>query len=225
MKSTIFILFLFPSILSAKEISPQLKEPRIAIQEIHDRSATSARDACGSYGVWSTPGDAVRELLIDELLKIGGVTLVEREKLSSIYENEMKQENLDETTVVEKKRFIAANLAVAGALSEFEWCISGGEDGLNVGDLFGINELSVKHKDSKAHVAMDLRLIDVKTGRIIKTVKGEGRVEDSGYSFDLDVHNVRLSQAEFEKTPLGKATRTAVSQAAQQIASAAKEFK
>lgn len=218
MQFLIFVLCLFPLIGFAKKV-----DPRVAVQEIQDRSAGGS-DSCSFYSIWSSPGGAVREILTDELMKSDGITLVERESISNIYENEINHKNLASPSVVKKKKFIAANLAIAGVISEFEWCTSGKEQEIDIGNLLGVGELSVTNKSSKAHVAVDLRLIDVETGKILKTFKGQGRVDDSGFAINTDAFGVRLSKEAFEKTPLGQATRSAAADAATQIVAAIKKL-
>lgn len=226
MKTIIFLcnaaFLVFSVSATAKEAQP--KKPVIAIQSIQDRSANSGGDSCGFYGIWSTPGSAVAELLFDELSRKSEITLVERENIGTIYEDELKQENLDPSTVVEKKKFIAANLVIAGSITEFEWCQSGQSQGIDVGGLLGIGELSVKHKSSVAHVAIKLRLVDVQTGKILKAFTGEGKIDDSGLAVGADAFGIRLDKAAFQRSPLGKATKLAVAEAANQISDEIKKL-
>lgn len=218
------IFTILPVSSFAKEISVQKADPAISIQEIKDRSASGRGDSCGFFGIWSTPGEAARELLTEELHNAGGITILEREHIATIYQDEFSQENLDTSTVAAKKKFVAAKYAVAGVVSEFEWCLSGQNQGIDIGGLLGIGELSVKHQTSKAHVAFDLRLIDVKTGTILKTFKSAGQVDDSGLELGADLFGVRITKESFEKTPLGKATRIAISDAASRIAAEIKKI-
>jgi len=192
-------------------------EPKIAIQKINDKSASSRSGACDFGGIWSDPGDAISEILIDELNKLGGIILVERETISQIYENEFQQENLDQTTVSEAKKFIAANFVIAGSITEFEWCVSNKNQSIDIGALIGFDELSIQHKSSKAHVAIDLRLIDVKTGKIFKTFTSEGQINDSEFSTSIEAFGVHINKEIFDQTPLGKASRIAAKDAATKI--------
>jgi curli biogenesis system outer membrane secretion channel CsgG len=151
----------------------------------------------------------------DEISKIGGVDLVEREELNKIFEAEFEHKNLESTP--EKKKFVSAKYALAGVVSEFESCISNQNTKVDVGSLIGISGLEVGSRSSTAHVAIDLRLIEVKTGKIVKTFSSAGKIEDQGMSLSVDILGNRLDRDAFEKAPIGKATRMAVADAAAKI--------
>lgn len=220
----LFISILLPIAAVAKTEKQPAAEPGVAIQEIRDKSASSHGDSCGFYNMWSRPGDAVRETLIDEMSSAKGFVLVEREDIDKIYSDEFRHENLDDSTKAESKKFIAAKYAISGVISEFEWCLSGQNQGIDVGGLLGIGELSVKHKSSNAHVAVNVRLIEVKTGKILGSFKGEGKVDDSGFGIEADAFGVRLNKDMFQKTPLGKATRMATADVAKQLVAELKKL-
>ena len=196
------------------------QEISVAIQRIRNRAAGNDGSSgdCFHNRLWASPGEAMREVLTDEFVKLGGnIALVERESLRDIYEDEYNQENLDESTVQERKKFIASNYAIAGVISEFEWCAASSEGSIDVGSLLGFNKLAIGKVGSKAHVAVDLRLIVVKTGRILKTVHAEGKVDDSAVAFSGDAYGVKLKLGSFDKTALGKAVRIAMADAAIQL--------
>jgi curli biogenesis system outer membrane secretion channel CsgG len=180
------------------------------VREIQDRSASSRGDSCGFYGIWSTPGDAVRELLLDELMKSGKVELLEDQ---AYMEADATRQRGSKRAPKSKRPL----LAVAGAISEFEWCVSGEGTEADIGSILGIGELSVGAKSSKAHVAIDLRLVDVSTGKILGTFRGQSQVEDRGFSFGTDAMGMRLKKEDFERAPLGQATRAAVAEATKKI--------
>jgi len=222
----LFLAALTPTLIPAlAQAEAKRPAPRLMVTEIKDRSAGGESGSCDFYRLWSTPGGAVREILIDELLKLDGVTVLEREQLSDIYDHEIGNENIEESTKVAKKKLIGANLAIAGVISEFEWCQSSHGHEIDVGSIFGLGELSVGRETSSAHVAFDLRLIDVQTGKILKTFKSSGKVDDANFSLSVDAKGVRYSNKSFEKTPLGKANRMAIADAVKQISAAIKEYR
>jgi curli biogenesis system outer membrane secretion channel CsgG len=216
MKPAILLAAIF--LLSTRAIAAPAT---LSIQEIEDKSAAHLKGDCDLVGIWASPGEAIRELLTDEISKVGGVELVERELVNKIYENEFEQKNLEKPAA--KKKFIAANYVLAGVVSEFESCVSNQNSKVDVGSLLGIGGLEVGSQSSTAHVALDLRLIEVKTGKIAKTFHSSGRIEDEGISLSVDVLGNRLNRDSFEKVPLGKATRMAVADAVAKIAAELKK--
>jgi curli biogenesis system outer membrane secretion channel CsgG len=215
------MILLFALMVSSAQAASKKESPRVSIQEIQNKAARSTDSARCDYGyLWSTPGEAMRELLTDELSKLGGIDLLERENIENIYQQEIKHENLNRSSTVKQKKFLGAKYAIAGTLSEFEWCMSSSGGSVNIGGLLGIGDLELGSKQSKAHVAATLRLIDVETGKIIKTVNSEGQADESGLTFSGAFAGNSLNLESFNRTPLGKATRTAMAEAATKLQAA-----
>ena len=69
----------------------------------------------------------------------------------------------------------------------------------------------VDTQNNTAKVAIDIRMIDVTTGQIIKAEKGEGEDSSTGVCIDLDIApSVDFGKDGFDETVIGKATCKAV---------------
>jgi len=66
-------------------------------------------------------------------------------------------------------------------------------------------------------VAMDLRLIDASTGQVLQSHRVEGKSSTSGLSLGLDNRWASIGGEHFNKTPLGQATRQALTEAVRLI--------
>lgn len=172
----------------------------------------------------------VRDMLITELFGSGGFIVVERESLNALLiEQEFSQSaSVGDRTRLPLGQLEGAELLVVGAITSFD----AGADGMAlpipipIGDdgHFGILRLRAK----RGHVAMDLRLIDCRTGRVVGSTAVEGSnlrfgVDFTGY-FDLggwDYLEIPNLLAFFRNTPVEKALQDMVTAAIAEISAKA----
>jgi len=137
-----------------------------------------ARFDCKAAKCGGRIGDGIRDMLIDALMKTGKFIVVERgEGLEEIKkELELGQSGLVQPgKAPELGKLEGADIIVVGSIVAFEpdaGGIKGGIGGLipNVPILGGI-----KIGKEDAYIAMTLRFIDVRTGRIINSTRVEGK--------------------------------------------------
>ena len=72
---------------------------------------------------------------------------------------------------------------------------------------------------SKAHIAMDIRLIDSSTGRVLQSHRVEAEAKSTGLAIGLDYRQGSIGTDQFAKTPFGEAARKAVAEAVDQVIS------
>ena len=159
----------------------------------------------GSYGNWNI-GDGMSEMLTTELIKTGRFVVVERQALQDVVD----EQKLGQSGLVQKEtaakigQILGAQIVIRGVVSEFEQTESGGGKGIS---LFGV---SLASKQSNAHVAVDIRMIDTATGQVLYSHNAAGKAESSGVSFGIAVQGVGFGSDDFKKTPIGQATRQAI---------------
>lgn len=121
--------------------------PRVAIMDFDNQT---------QYGGWRL-GSGAADILTTELVKTGKFDMFERERLSAL----IKEQNLgasgrvDPSTAARIGKLIGVNYIVTGAVTEYGQSRSGGGGG-------GVNVGKVGY-----HSAVDVRLIDATTGRIV----------------------------------------------------------
>ena len=213
--------------------------PRIAVGAIVDKSGGAvAGEILRANGNLS--GDqqlrvsgitqGIRDMLTTELFGSQQFIVIERDALNDIIsEQEFSQSaKAGDATRIPKGQMEGADLIVLGALTAFDAGSSGGALPIPLplsqhGD-FGILHLRAK----RGYVAMDLRVIDVKTGRVVNSNAVEGRnwkmgMDFTGY-FDIGYRTVKLPGLLdiFSNTPVEEALQKMVTAASEKIAEAAK---
>lgn len=167
-------------------------------------------------------GTGFQEMLANELMATGKIELLERETINDIYAQEHDLVNSEEDPSLRKGKFKKAKYTFAGAVTEFEYCAEAKKTSVNVGALASLlgGGMSIPFEigfgKATAKLAIDVRMIDVETGRVIKTVRAEGRAEDS--HFDLEAGVVDFTKE--NTTPMGQAVRQAIQNASSQLISA-----
>lgn len=160
----------------------------------------------GVYGNWRL-GEGFAEMLTTELMKTNRFIVVERQALKDVVE----EQELGQTGLVKQEsaakvgELLGAQIIVRGVVSEFDMKESGGGSGI------GIAGFRLGVKGSNAHVAVDIRLIDTTTGQVLYSYNAEGNASSTGLDVGVSKGEVDFGAEGFKKTPLGQATRQAIS--------------
>lgn len=162
-------------------------------------------------------GSAFQEMLITTLNKSENVEVLERETIKEIFDGEHELINSEEDQSLARGKFRKARYTFVGSVSEYEYCASDMGGGVNIGVLAGWDlPVAVKMNRASAKVAVDIRVIDTVTGRIVKSVRAEGEASDTGMGVDLGVADFAAAK----KTPVGQAARAAIEKAAKDLLAA-----
>jgi len=141
---------------------------RIAVADFEDKMSSS-----GQYR--AEYGRGMSDMLTNALFQSNRYIVLEREKLQAV----MAEQNLGASGRVKKEtaapigEIEGAELMVTAAVTGFDPGASGG--GGSLGGYPGANLLgAVTGAFQKAHVAMDLRVIDTRTSRVLAATSVEG---------------------------------------------------
>jgi curli biogenesis system outer membrane secretion channel CsgG len=193
-----------------------------------------------SYGAVSAEvgttdvGKGITSLVITKLVNDGTYSVVDREMLDSI----LKEQNLsvsdraNPTTACKIGKILSVDAIIVGTVTEFGFETKtskvGGLAGLGgsyvpyAGGFASMGLGSVGVRKSKAHVAIDARLIDINTTEILGACHGEGFSKRGGVTL-LGGIGPDFESSGFGTTIAGEATLQAVDSMGQQlIAMAAK---
>lgn len=180
---------------------PENARPRIAVLPVLDRTP--------AYGVRSLDlnlvlvnlrrpepeqmsklafTSAVRDMLVTELFASKGFIVLEREGLPALIAEQAFAEGgrFDPSTVVKAGDLEGAQYLVAAAITAFDTGSEGGAlpipiPGVISSDVSALGVLNLGYK--KGYVAMDVRVIDAKTGRVLHS----GAVEGSNTKVGVDL--------------------------------------
>lgn len=168
----------------------------------------------------------VQDMLVTELFSQGRFIVLERAALNYVMtEQEFSQSaRAGDATRIPMAQLEGADLIVLCAITAFDAGVSGGALPIPVplgdhGD-FGVMRLRFK----RGYVAMDLRVVDARTGRVLSSVAVEGRNRRFGFDFDVHLRNgytrIDLPSAltYFQNTPVEQALQQMVTAAVSHVA-------
>lgn len=171
----------------------------------------------------------VHDMLITDLFQQGRFIVLERAALDEVVAEQEFSESAraGEATRIPKAQLEGADLIVLCAITAFDAGVGGGALPIPVplgdhGD-FGVMRLRFK----RGYVAMDLRVVDARSGRVLSSVAVEGRNRRFGFDFDVHLRNgytrVDLPSAltYFQNTPVEQALQEMVTAAVDHVAARA----
>lgn len=186
---------------------------RIAVADFEDKMSSSGHYR-GEYG------RGMSDMLTNALFQSNRYIVLEREKLDAV----MAEQNLGASGRVKKDTAAAvgelegAELMVTAAITGFDPGASGGGGGLG-GLIPGANLLgAVTGSFQKAHVAMDLRVIDTRTARVLAATSVEGSATAFGGGGLALGGAMGGGLGGFSKTPMETAIRKMITEAVKFIA-------
>lgn len=167
----------------------------------------------------------IQDMLVTELFNVDRFIVLERAGLNEIIsEQEFSQSaRAGDATRIPRGELEGAELIVLGALTAFDAGVEGGALPIPVPldshGSFGLLHLRL----ARGHVAMDLRVIDARSGRVLSAVAVEGRNTRFGMNFDAylrgnDTHvDLPSVLTYFQNTPVEEALQKMVTVAVAHI--------
>lgn len=157
-------------------------------------------------------GEGLAEMLMTELVKVDRFIVLERGAISDVVvEQELGSGGLvRKETAAQTGQLIGAQVIVRGAVTEFSPQVRGAKGGISTPEFKG------GVATESAYVALDIRLIDVNSGQVIASSSATGTAPSTGVSGSLQGpygSGVALGGEVFFNTPIGRATREAISKA------------
>ena len=211
--------------------NPEGKSIEEAQQEAYDgpkaRVAVSRFTDKTGKGWWTGAiGDGMAEMLTTALFHSNRYIVLERQTVSDV----LKEQDLGQAGRIKKGteaqvgEIEGAELLIAGAVTEFEGAASGGGGGLGgVGGTAGRILGGIAGGIKKAHMAIDVRVIDAKTSRIVAATSVEGEATDFSLGGALGGYGgggaLGGALGGWSKTPTEKALRICIQEAVKFIVS------
>jgi curli biogenesis system outer membrane secretion channel CsgG len=205
--------------------NPDGKSIDEAQQEAYDgpkaRVAVSRFTDKTGKGWWTGAiGDGMAEMLTTALFHSNRYIVLERQTVGDV----LKEQDLGQAGRIKKGteaqvgEIEGAELLIAGAVTEFEGAASGGGGGLGgVGGTAGRILGGIAGGIKKAHMAIDVRVIDAKTSRIVAATSVEGEATDFSVGGALGGYGgggaLGGALGGWSKTPTEKALRICIQEA------------
>jgi len=183
-----------------------------------------ARIAVGDFqvkaaGATAQIGDGLREMLVTALFNSDRFIVLERQAIKDV----LLEQDLGASGRVKRQtaaptgQLEGAELLVYGAVSEFQMGTSGG--GLSI----GLPKVPFRFGGgmSNAHMAIDMRVVDTSTGRILFANRVEGKASDFNARIGTRIGGgsttMPISLGGYKNTPMEKAIRVCIDTAVREL--------
>jgi curli biogenesis system outer membrane secretion channel CsgG len=188
---------------------------RIAVADFE----TKAAKATGEIG------SGLREMLVTALINSSRFSVLERQVLNAV----MQEQELASSGAAQagggaqRGKIKTADLIVTAAVTEFEPQASGGRAGIGGGGgvASGILGAAIGGAMNKAHMALDLRIVDTSTSEVLAATRVQGKASDIAGGIGIGfMGNWALGGglSGYANTPMEKAIRVCIIEAVKYIA-------
>ena len=151
-------------------------------------------------------GYELQDMLASELASTKAFSVLERKEINAVLgEQDLGASGrIDPKTRAKIGKIKGAKYLVSGTVSAFE------EGTKGTGGGIGIMGFRVGGSESKAYMAVDLKVIDSETGEIVDNRTIEATSESSGFTLGGHIGILSGDLGKYEKTPTGKAIRACI---------------
>ena len=174
-------------------------------------AVTDFENRASFQGQWEL-GSGMAEILIERLMQSGQVTVVERKHIDGVLAEIMRQgrDLFRREGRVERGRLMNVRYLIRGVVTDLT--VTGDASG-----WFGAPGASGYLRGGRTRVGLYVTVSDVETGRIVSAVRSEGTAAQRRIRGGIRYNELSFGGDAFFRTPLGRATHTAMERAVQQI--------
>ncbi|MBE7558971.1 carboxypeptidase regulatory-like domain-containing protein [bacterium] len=182
-------------------------------------------------------GHGFTEMLTTALVKTNRFIVLERQALDDLVteQNLVASGLANPETAPARGKVTGAQLIVRGAITEYQEGVETKQQagGVNVGRMMGTFGVRTGSRSgdrvlrsthagggtasSKAHMAIDLRVINAETGQVIHSESIVGQAGDKASGFDFGIAGISFGQSQSSSEPRQAAIRSCIYQAVQSI--------
>lgn len=210
---------------------PKAKVENIAdIAALPSYSGPKARLAVADFEVKAVKanseiGSGLHEMLVAALVNSNRFSVVERQALGAV----MQEQELSASGAAEagsgpqRGKIKSADLIVTAAVTEFEPQASGGRAGVGGGGGAGSGILGglLGAALNKAHMALDIRIVDASTSEVLAATRVQGQASDVAGAITAGFFGgagLGAGLSVYANTPMEKAVRICIIEAVRYIA-------
>jgi curli biogenesis system outer membrane secretion channel CsgG len=200
--------------------APQGRKKRVAVFDFD--YATVKTNSAALFGTDIDIGKGIADLLVKNLVTDGTYSVIERKALDKILaeQNFSNSDRANPASAARIGKILGLDAIIVGSITQFgnetkNTNVGGGGGGFGG---FGIGGFG--HKDSKANVMLDARLVDIDTAEILGVAEGKGQSKRSSTSLLGGGGNwhgfgggaVDFGSSDFQQTIIGEAVKAATDQ-------------
>jgi curli biogenesis system outer membrane secretion channel CsgG len=185
-----------PTIQQAQAAPAQGPQKRIAV------SAFEYRAGKGSSAI----GEGMSDMLTNALFNTGKFIVLERDRLDEVMDEQdlAAGDRFKQETAAPKGELEGAELLIRGSVIQFEPKCRGGS--------------AIIVSGNTACMAINLRIIDAKTGRVVNATTVEGTSSDNRVGILFPAGSLPVGLGTYSNTPMEAAIRNCIETAVQHIA-------
>jgi len=232
----VFIVFVTPLALHAQNNAPasqmtasaatavpqptQGRKKRVAVFDFD--YATVKTSTAALFGTDIDVGKGIADLLVKNLVTDGTYSVIERKQLDKILveQNFSTSDRADPASAAKIGKILGLDAIIVGSITQFGNETKNTKLGGGGGGFGGFGVGGFGHKDSKANVQIDARLVDIDTAEILGVAEGKGESKRSSTSLLGGGGNwhgfgggaADFGSSDFQQTIIGEATKAAVDQ-------------
>lgn len=192
---------------SSAQVTSSTSGPSIREAQTAPYNGPKQRVAVSSFsGGPSGIGQGLSDMLMDSLVNTNRFIVLERERLHEVTEEQdlSNSARFKKETAVPMGQMEGAQLLVRGSVTTFEENCKGGS--------------IIVASSKQACVAINLRIIDAATGRVVNATTVEGTSTSSGVGLVYTQSTLPIGLGAYSKTPMETALRNCIETAVQYIA-------
>jgi len=170
-------------------------------------------------------GSGLREMLVTALVNSNRFSVVERQKLGAVkQEQELAASGASQSDSAgpQKGKIKTADLIVTASVTEFEPHASGGRAGVGGGGGSGSGVWGglLGAALNKAHMALEIRIVDTSTSEVLAATRVQGQASDiagGGRGGFFGSWGLGAGLSAYANSPMEKAIRVCISEAARYV--------
>jgi len=160
-------------------------------------------------------GTGLADILETEMTATHRFVMLERLNFDDVLKEQQLSNSAEANTATSIKagQVLGAQVIIRGALVEFSYKkeISSVGGGI-LGEQTGVGKTRYT-----ALVGIELKMIDVATGRVLDAIHAEGKMQSKADTIQINALGLDLGKTTFDTSPMGKAIRAAIKNGVKQI--------
>jgi curli biogenesis system outer membrane secretion channel CsgG len=198
----------------------QERKKRVAVFDFD--YATVRTSSAALFGSDIDIGKGIADLLVKNLVQDGTYSVIERKALDKILaeQNFSNSDRANPASAAKLGKLLGVDAIIVGSITQFGNETKNTKVGGAGGGFGGFGLGGIGHKDSKANVQLDARLVDIDTAEILGVAEGKGESKRSSTSLLGGGGNwhgfgggaVDFGSSDFQNTIIGEAVKAATDQ-------------
>jgi curli biogenesis system outer membrane secretion channel CsgG len=200
--------------------APTGRKKRVAVFDFD--YATVKTNTAALFGTDIDVGKGIADLLVKNLVTDGTYSVIERKQLDKILaeQNFSNSDRADPASAARIGKILGLDAIIVGSITQFGNETKNTKIGGGGGGFGGFGVGGFGHKDSKANVQVDARLVDIDTAEILGVAEGKGESKRSSTSLLGGGGNwhgfgggaADFGSSDFQQTIIGEAVKAATDQ-------------